>query len=94
MQISLVFDIDAVSYATSITERLRRVHMADVNTDSEFEDRFLSFEEAIASRAALVIVSGTDGRADGRKRFWSQLNNTKAVKGGSNRNTWAGYRMS
>ena len=32
--------------------------------------------EAIASRAVFVIVS----RAGGRKRFWSQLNNSKTVR--------------
>ena len=38
---------------------------------------FLPLDEAIASRAVLVVVSGSDVRADGRKRFWSQLNNSK-----------------
>ena len=37
----------------------------------------LPLDEAIASRAVFVIVSASDGRADGRKRFWSQLNNSK-----------------
>ena len=42
---------------------------------------FLPLDEAIAiaSRALFVIVSGSDGRADGWKRLWSQLNNSKTV---------------
>ena len=32
----------------------------------------LPLEEATASRATFVIVSGSDGRADERKCFWSQ----------------------
>ena len=36
---------------------------------------FLPLDEAVVSRAVVVIVSGSDGRAVGRKRFWSQLNN-------------------
>ena len=39
---------------------------------------FLPLDEAVASRAVFAIVSGSDGRADGRtagrKRCWSQLN--------------------
>ena len=38
--------------------------------------RFLSLDEAIASSAVFVIVSGSDGR----KRFWSHLNNSKTVR--------------
>ena len=30
-----------------------------------------------ASRAVFVTVSGSDGLADGREHFWSQLNNSK-----------------
>ena len=41
----------------------------------------LALDEAIASRALFVIVSGSNGRGDGqtvgRKRFWGQLNNSK-----------------
>ena len=37
----------------------------------------LPFDEAVASRAVFVIVSGSDGRASGRKRFRSHLNNFK-----------------
>ena len=32
-------------------------------------------DEAVACRAVFVIVSGWDGRTDGRKRFCSQLTN-------------------
>ena len=39
----------------------------------------MPLDEAIASRAVFVIVSGSDGRTGGRKRFWSQLNNSKTV---------------
>ena len=52
-----------------------------------------------ASIAVFVIVSGSDGRADGRKRFWSQLNSSKTVRVrpymsmGANRNPWACYRI-
>ena len=42
----------------------------------------LSLDEAIASRAVVfIIVSGSDGLADGRKRLWSQLINSKTGKG-------------
>ena len=37
--------------------------------------RFLQLDDAIASRAVFVTVSGSDGRADGRKCFLSELNN-------------------
>ena len=37
---------------------------------------FLPLDEVVASRAVFVIVS----RSDGRKRFWSQLNNSKTVR--------------
>ena len=36
---------------------------------------FLPLDEAIASGVVFVIVSGSDGRVGGRKRFLSQLNN-------------------
>ena len=36
----------------------------------------LPLDEAVASRAVFVVVSGSDGRADWLKRFWSQLNNS------------------
>ena len=36
---------------------------------------FLPLDEVIASRAVFVIVFVSDGR----KRFWSQLNNSKTV---------------
>ena len=41
-----------------------------------FQIIFLPLDEAIASRAVFVIVSGSDGR----KRFWSQLNYPKTVR--------------
>ena len=41
---------------------------------------FLPLDEAIASRAVFVIASGSDGRTGGRKRYWSQLNNSKTVR--------------
>ena len=60
----------------------------------------LPLDEAVASRDVFVIVSGSDGRAGGRKRLWCQLNNSKTVKKidymcqrGANRNTWASYWM-
>ena len=40
----------------------------------------LPLGEAVASRAVFVIVPGSDGRTDGWKRFWSQLNNSKSVR--------------
>ena len=40
-------------------------------------DAFLPLDVAVASRAVFVIVSGGDGQAGGRKRIWSQLNNSK-----------------
>ena len=56
---------------------------------------FLQLDEAVASRAAFVIVSGVDGQ----KRFWSQLNISKTVRDrlyvtmGVNRNPRAGHQM-
>ena len=45
----------------------------------------LPLDEAVASRAVFVIEPWSDGqkgvRADGRKRFWSQLNKSKTVTG-------------
>ena len=43
---------------------------------------FLPLDDAIASKEVFVIIalSGLDGRTDGRKRFWSQLNNFKTVR--------------
>ena len=61
---------------------------------------FLSLDEAIAARAGIVIVSGSDGRMGGWRRFSSQLKHSKTVrddnicKQGANRNPRAGYRMS
>ena len=40
----------------------------------------LPLDEAVASRLVIVIASGSDGRADWRKRFWSQLNNSQTVR--------------
>ena len=40
---------------------------------------YLPLDEAIASRAVFVNVSGSDGRA-GRKRVWGQLTNFKMVR--------------
>ena len=37
----------------------------------------LLLDEAVASKTVFVIVTWSDERADGRKRFWSQLNNSK-----------------
>ena len=37
----------------------------------------LLLDKAIASRAVLGIVSGSDGRVSELKRFWSQLNNSE-----------------
>ena len=45
-----------------------------------FKFTFLPLDEAVASRAVLVIVSGSDDRANGRKRFRSQLINSKTVR--------------
>ena len=59
-------------------------------------NELLPLDEAMASRAVFVIASWSDGRVEGRKRFWSQLNNPKAVRDrrwGANRNPWAIYRM-
>ena len=44
------------------------------------ESLFFLLYEAIASRAVIVIVSGSDRLVGGRKRFWSQINNKKPVK--------------
>ena len=41
--------------------------------------QLLPLDEAIASRALFVIVSRLDELADGSKRFWGQLNNSKTV---------------
>ena len=41
---------------------------------------FLPLDDAIASRIVFVIASGSGGRADGRKRFWNQLSNSKPVR--------------
>ena len=40
------------------------------------DSTLLSFDEAIASRAVFVIVF----MSDGRKRFWSELSNSKTVR--------------
>ena len=41
----------------------------------ETEQVFLLLDEAVAFRAVFAIVSGSDGRTDWWKRFWSQLSN-------------------
>ena len=41
---------------------------------------FISARRSGASRTVLVIVSGSSRRKDGRKGFWSQLNNSKLVR--------------
>ena len=58
-------------------QKLSLVHEKVSSVRSLHLGPFLPLDEAIASRAVSVIVSGSDGRADGRKRFWSQLNNSK-----------------
>ena len=50
-------------------------------------------DEAVTCTAATVNVSGSDGRESERKRFWSQLNNSKKVNGELTGNR-GGYRMS
>ena len=53
----------------------------DVDTfEMRYFYNFLPLDEAIASRAVVVIVSGSDGRTGGRKHFWNQLNNSKTVR--------------
>ena len=42
--------------------------------------QFLPLDEAVASRAVFFIVSGSEGRTGRRKRFWSQLYNSKNGK--------------
>ena len=53
----------------------------------------LPLDEAMAPRAVILIVSGSDGRAE-----TLQLNNSQTVRddlhcviGGANRNSWAAY---
>ena len=62
--------------------RMQNTHMP---TEVAFKDCntfliCLPLDEVIASKAILVIVSGLDGRTDGRKRFWNHLNNSKTVR--------------
>ena len=40
----------------------------------------LPLDEAVASRAVFAIVSRSSRQAIGRKRFWSQLNNSQTVR--------------
>ena len=47
---------------------------------SEIVKQSLSLDEAIACTAVVAIVSESDERARGRKRFWSQLSNSKLVR--------------
>ena len=51
----------------------------DDDDDDDNDDHLmylLPLDETVASTAVFVVVS----RANGRKRFWGQLNNSKAVR--------------
>ena len=57
---------------------LSRVMAYGIETGSSAENsRFFAARRSgsFYSRAVFVIVSWSDGRTDGRKRFWSQLSN-------------------
>ena len=78
---SLSIQVLCLSYAV-LQHWLRYILFVQRCVDTEdnawYIDLFTSFlllDEAVASRAVFVIVSGSAGRADGRKRFWSQPNN-------------------
>ena len=64
------------------TQRAQNVNAADSITDVFLltGHPLLPLDEAIASRAVFAIVSGSGWQTGGRKRFWSQLNNSNTVR--------------
>ena len=58
----------------AIPAHLYFIHTMDLSLSNG--PPFLLLDEVIAYTAVIVIVSGSDGR----KHFWSQLNNSKTVK--------------
>ena len=87
------FASDVPSFALH-TRRVGFCHNSLDIVGSVLRSLYLPLDEAIASTAVFVIISGSDGRAE---TVWSKLNKSKTVwdrpyvSTGANRNPWAGY---